>query len=87
VATLLEQAALVEDSARPGRTRARLEKALERLEEDDLLGGWAYTAHPLELPARGWLPIWRAATIWLTPPAGQRAIYRRQQARLPAHNA
>ena len=76
VATLLEQTAVAVDVARPSRTRARLEKALERLTEDELLGGWGYTAEPLELPARGWLPLWRESTIWLAPPAGQRTRYR-----------
>jgi hypothetical protein len=87
VTTLLAQAALAEDAARPGRTRARLEKALERLAEDGLLAGWGYTAEPLELPARGWLPRWREATIWLAPPAGQRTRFRERHRRLPTHDA
>ena len=77
VATLLETSALPLDAGRPGRTRARLEKALDRLGEDGLLASWGYTADAelARWPTRGWLPLWRATTIWIAPPEGQRARY------------
>ena len=68
VVTLLENAALDLDPARPQRGRDRLERALDRLHSDGVIGGWRYEADPGQLPARYWLPRWTAMLVQIEPP-------------------
>jgi hypothetical protein len=70
VTTLLENAALAPDSARPQRCRDRLERALDRLTADRVIGGWRYEADPGALPARHWLSTWTTMVIKVDPPGG-----------------
>ena|GEM_PF-5071833 len=72
VATLLENAAIEADAARPQRCRDRLERALDQLRADGVTGGWAYEADPADLPARRWLPIWTEMIVRIEPPNGYR---------------
>jgi hypothetical protein len=69
VETMLGEVDLAPQRDRPQRTRDRLEKALRRLHDDELLAGWGYTNDaPDALPVRGWLRPWLTSTVWLTPP-------------------
>ncbi|HEX5164354.1 MAG TPA: hypothetical protein VFV93_03070, partial [Thermomicrobiales bacterium] len=74
VTTLLENAALEPDSARPQRCRDRLERALDRLTTDHVIGGWRYEADPGNLPARHWLPTWTTMVIQIDPPGREPGI-------------
>ena len=38
------------------------------LTQDGVIGGWGYTADPLDLPPRGWLAAWQNAVVWLARP-------------------
>ncbi len=62
VETLLIKAGLEVNVRFPSRTRDRLEKALDRLQEDGLIAHWEYAAH-LDLPERKWLRSWQQANI------------------------
>lgn len=55
----------------PSRTRDRLEKALDTLQEDGLIGGWYYDNKWDEAVAvtRGWYRIWKNTAIIIEPPA------------------
>jgi hypothetical protein len=75
VSTLLENAALTLDPARPQRGRDRLERALDRLAADAVIGGWRYEADPGLLPARHWLPSWTAMLVQIDPPNVVRRRY------------
>jgi hypothetical protein len=75
VATLLENAALTTDPARPQRGRDRLERALDRLVADAVIGDWRYEADPGALPARHWLQAWTAMLIQIDPPDVVRRRY------------
>ncbi len=75
VATLLTNAALVPDSARPQRCRDRLERALDRLRTDEVIGDWRYEIDPGELPARHWLGEWREMVVQIDPPEIVRRRY------------
>jgi hypothetical protein len=83
VVTLLTNAGLEPDPARPQRARDRLEKALNRLQEDNLLDGWGYEADTVDLPARRWLPSWLEMIVWLEPPAALKERYTRLGSKRP----
>jgi hypothetical protein len=68
VTTLLQNAALEPDTVRPQRCRDRLERALDRLTTDRVIGGWRYEADPSVLPARLWLPTWTTMVVQIDPP-------------------
>lgn len=69
VGTLLESIGLAPDPRRPQRTRDRLERALNRLTEDGVIGGWCYSADVGALPARRWLALWLDMMVQVEPPA------------------
>jgi hypothetical protein len=71
VASLLEDAALTPDPARPQRCRDRLERALDRLRDDGVIAGWGYERDPADLPARRWLSLWTDMIVWIAPPASR----------------
>jgi hypothetical protein len=68
VSTLLEALgdAIAADPARPGRTKERFEKALDRLATDHVIGKWVYVDAP-ELPARAWLDQWLSWRVVICP--------------------
>ena len=68
VDTLLTEAALAPEKTNPQRTRDRLEKALDQLRADGVIGAWRYKDDPDGLPARQWVPVWRRLSVSLTPP-------------------
>ncbi len=57
------------DTAHPVRTRERLEKALDTLEEDKLIQKWQYgrSCHEEELPLKGWHSAWLNWNINIKP--------------------
>lgn len=77
VGDLLEVAGIEPDAARPQRTRARLDLALDRLREDAVIGRWQPLIEADQLPARGWFPRWVNGTIAIEPPEVVRARYAR----------
>lgn len=69
VATLLDRAGL-EIGARPARTRERLEEALDRITEDQVLDGWEYDGlQESTLPKRGWARLWADTNIVVKAPS------------------
>lgn len=71
VASLLEAAQHSANPTRPDDTKERLEKALHRLTEDQVIAGWEYvqdTWSEANRPSRRWLPIWLTAEIEIVAP-------------------
>lgn len=66
--------AIAVDHVRPGRAKERLEKALNRLATDQVIGEWRYAPAP-ELPARAWLGEWFTRRIVIKPDANVIAHY------------
>lgn len=62
VETLTQKSGITIHKTRPTRSRDRLEAALDRLQEDGLVGHWQYSA-PLNLRSKKWLRQWLAASI------------------------
>ncbi len=77
IGDLLEVAGIEPDAGRPQRTRARLDLALDRLQEDAVIGRWQPLIEAGQLPARGWFPRWVNGTIAIEPPGPIRAHYAR----------
>jgi len=78
VATLLEAIGVELDRRDPARTRARLEKALDVLLEDQVLAAWQYDRFEEGLVTRrGWAQHWLRGTILIEPPESIRATYQR----------
>ena len=75
VADLLEIASIDPDHSRPQRTRDRLDLALNRLQEDNVIGRWEPILDAARLPARGWFVPWLQTTIAIEPPAKIRQHY------------
>ncbi len=77
VDTLLKAVGEEIDPRRPADTRNRLEKALDRLQEDGVIASWQYDRW-LEKTAeqRGWAAIWVTATIILEPPESIQEAYK-----------
>jgi hypothetical protein len=70
VETLLLAVGATLDRAHPGRTRARLERALDRLLTDKILAAWQYDRWDETLASRaGWVEHWLQATLLMEPPA------------------
>jgi hypothetical protein len=69
VQTLLDAASQEIDQARPGRTRGRLEKALEQLQADGVITAWEYENFNDSITARrGWWQQWLESKVILTAP-------------------
>jgi len=78
VETLLQEAGIpYEDSARPHRVKARLERALEELLDKGTIAAWQYETGWREdrLSPRGWLPVWLLAKIEIEAPEIIKAAY------------
>jgi len=89
VETLLSEIGLEVNRRDPGRTRARLEKALETLQEHSDLAAWQYGDEWSEdrLPRQGWLPQWLAATVVVEAPDLVKDAYRNLDKYRPAPRA
>lgn len=69
VATLLEAVGTSVNLRYPTRTKARLEKALDTLQQDGVIAGWQYDRWEEALTGhRGWAHHWCQATILIEPP-------------------
>lgn len=69
VVTLLQAVGNPTDMTRPTRTRERLEKALDTLQENFVIAGWQYDRwNEEDANKKGWFPIWQRATLLITPP-------------------
>ncbi len=60
----------------PGRFRDDIEKALNDLRQDGVIGSLEWVSTPV-LPGRNWLEEWLCHTVHITPPAELLARYRR----------
>ncbi len=67
VKTLLEKVGEEVNKNRPSRTRARLEKALDRLRDDDVITGWEYHAEEAA-SGHNWWKRWIESKVLLTAP-------------------
>ena len=68
VGNLLETISIKPNERFPLRTRERLEKALDRLQDDGVIARWEYQRWEEELPTKGWLATWLEWTFLVTPP-------------------
>ena len=85
VSTLLTATGVEIDTRNPGRTRNRLEKALDRLHTDGVLTGWQYsddTGAAVDLQ-RGWWRRWLNAKVLIEPPQPIMDRYARIRSREP----
>lgn len=70
VDTLLENARIPINTTAPSVTLQRLEKTLDTLRREGIIGSWKYKHwNAGDAPARGWLAGWRQALITIEPPA------------------
>ncbi len=72
----------------PLKTRERLEKALDTLEQDGVIAGWQYEAdtfhNRLEDSRKGWVERWLASTVMIEPPDAMKNLSEQIEARAPA---
>ncbi len=66
VGTLLGGAFITQPTTNLDRFRQQFEQALDRLQEDAVIGGWEYV-NDSELPLRKWLPIWLGWGVHIVP--------------------
>jgi hypothetical protein len=71
VGQIIEELLLPINQRDPDRTRKRFEKALQRLEADEIITSWGYQSYNLPLPQRKWLPCWLQYYIWVTADSTQ----------------
>ena len=67
VKTLLNEIRLEIYDKRPGRTKDRLEAALNRLKEDDVIAAWEYE-NKTQTNKKGWLPKWLESVVIINMP-------------------
>jgi hypothetical protein len=78
VETLLIAVGATVDRAHPGRTRTRLERALDRLLADGVIAAWQYERWEEACASRpGWVERWLQATLLIEPPAVLQQQYQR----------
>jgi hypothetical protein len=65
---LLKQVGCTEALGRPGRTRCRLEKALNKLKKDKVIAGWKYSAQPPPVGLQGSAQAFLESIIEITAP-------------------
>ncbi len=76
VSTLLKAVGESVDERHPNATRDRLEKALDRLQTDNVLASWQYDRWEEKVTEqRGWVEHWLQATLLLEPPESIRQTY------------
>ena len=69
VKTLIEAAGMNIDKNRPSRTRERLEEALDRLQEDQVISAWQYESINENITSkRGWWQEWAECKILISSP-------------------
>jgi DNA-binding XRE family transcriptional regulator len=77
VVTLLEALGEEINAARPSRTRERLEKALDTLQQDGVISSWQYDRWDERIAEqRGWGQLWTQATLLIEPPEVIRNTYK-----------
>ena len=85
IQTLLEAINLQPNHRFPSRSRDRLEKALDRLQRDQVIAGYQYEDWPEERASgHGWLEEWLQTRIIIEPPECIVDSYRPQLKREPA---
>lgn len=77
VGVLMEAVGEPVDERYPGKTRSRLEKALDTLMADGILGAWRYASAGWDDGHRKWLPAWLATDILVEVPEPVREFYGR----------
>lgn len=78
VATLLEAAGEAIDKNAPSRTRDRLEKALDTLQSEGVIGAWQYDRWNEDAAGKpGWAKRWEQATVLIEPPDEIRDHYQK----------
>lgn len=78
VTTLLEAIGATLDHRHPARTRARLERALDRLLADQVIAAWQYERwDDTHTTRQGWLEHWLQTTMLIEPPEVIRQQYQR----------
>jgi DNA-binding XRE family transcriptional regulator len=76
VRTLMEAAGKTVDERNPLRTRERLEKALETLQEDKVVRGWQWDQwDEAILEGNGWVHLWLNWTVIIEPPDSVKQAY------------
>jgi DNA-binding XRE family transcriptional regulator len=77
IKTLLEAAGAVANAIRPGRTRDRLEKALEALQRDGVIAGWQYELWDEHAGQQhGWIEAWLNTKVLVKCPEAVKVRYR-----------
>lgn len=77
VDTLIKASGEELDLRRPSETRNRLEKALDRLQEDGVIASWQYDRWEEKVAEqRGWAEAWLQATVILEPPESIQEAYK-----------
>ncbi len=78
VKTLISAAGMKTNTARPARTRERLEEALDRLQADQVITAWQYDFIDENIASkRGWWQEWEECKIMITAPAGITEQYKK----------
>lgn len=67
VRTILHEIGQSVDNRNPGRSRARLEKALDRLKEDKIISSWKYNSLKY-VKTRGWVEKWLDCKVEVMAP-------------------
>jgi DNA-binding transcriptional regulator YiaG len=76
VASLLETIGEAVNERYPSKTRERLEKALDALQNDGVISGWQYDQWDETATARrGWINTWQQATLLIEPPDSIKEAY------------
>ncbi|HEX2912175.1 MAG TPA: helix-turn-helix transcriptional regulator [Chloroflexia bacterium] len=77
VITLLEAIGEEVNQRYPSKTRERLEKALDLLQRDEVIAAWQYDRWDENvMEKRGWIEIWKEATVLIEPPEVIRETYK-----------
>lgn len=76
VASLLKEAKYTVDNNNPSNTKERLEKALDTLQEDNLIAHWQYeSVNEKIIGKKGWVNEWKKWKVIIEPPREIVEIY------------